>query len=159
MKNKGFTLVELILVIVILGIIAAITVPGIMDSLSESKKTGGEKIEEILKKNLELYNIDKEADLWCLENSNCTDIQKCQTVDLSKLYEQNPDIDMGDCVLADNNSLVIHNNNGSYTYSVNIKCGTGYGEKFKGKGIYETGNEVVAPYYETSNFSACDPTN
>lgn len=155
MKNKGFTLVELILVIVILGIIAAITVPGIMDSLSESKKTGGEKIEEILKKNLELYNIDKEADLWCLEDSNCTS-DECQIIKLSELYKQNPDIDMGDCVLADKNSLVIHNNNGSYTYSVNIKCGTGYGEKFKDTGTFsDTTGRAADPYYHTSDFDGC----
>ena len=41
MNKKGFTLVEILLVVVILGIISAITIPNIMESLSESKVEAG----------------------------------------------------------------------------------------------------------------------
>ena len=64
MNKKGFTLVELILVIVIIGIIAAITIPNIMESLNESKKEGGQSVENLLIENLKLYNIDNGNEAW-----------------------------------------------------------------------------------------------
>ena len=48
MNNKGLTLVELLLVIVIIGIIGAITIPNIMEAYSESRRQGGETVEDIL---------------------------------------------------------------------------------------------------------------
>ena len=127
MNKNGFTLVELILVVVIIGIISAITIPSIMDALSESKATGGESVEKLLETNLELYNTDHKEDLWCLEDSICIDDENkktCINVSLNELYNMNPDIDFGDCVLKDNNSLVIKRDieTNSYTYSANIVC-------------------------------------
>ena len=126
MNKNGFTLVELILVVVIIGIISAITIPSIMDALSESKTTGGETVEKLLETNLELYNTDNKEDLWCLEDSNCSNTElakSCISVSINTLYSMNPDIDFGDCVLKDNNSLVIKRlDNGNFTYSANIVC-------------------------------------
>ena len=70
MKNKGFTLVELILVVVIMGIISAIVIPSIMKGLSDSEKQGGKSVEELLINNLKLYNDDNKFDIWCSENND-----------------------------------------------------------------------------------------
>ncbi len=64
MNKKGFTLVELMLVIVIIGIISVITIPNIMEALDDSRTEGGSTMEKTLKKQLELYNTDKEEDMW-----------------------------------------------------------------------------------------------
>lgn len=158
MNKKGFTLVELILVVVIIGIISAITIPSIMDALSESKTTGGETVEKLLETNLELYNTDNKEDLWCLEDSKCEsdDPNKtCITVQLNDLYSMNPDIDFGDCVLKDNNSLVIRRDtdNNSYTYSANIVCSKGFKESIPNHIL--NGKDTSNQYYETQGFQNC----
>lgn len=158
MNKNGFTLVELILVVVIIGIISAITIPSIMDALSESKTTGGETVEKLLETNLELYNTDNKEDLWCLEDSNCSNTElakSCISVSINTLYSMNPDIDFGDCVLKDNNSLVIKRlDNGNFTYSANIVCS----KEFKNdtNHILDSGKDSNPNiYYRTSSFEGC----
>ena len=158
MNKNGFTLVELILVVVIIGIISAITIPSIMDALSESKTTGGETVEKILETNLELYNTDNKEDLWCLEDSNCTGpelTKSCISVSINTLYSMNPDIDFGDCVLKDEDSLVIKRlDNGNFTYSANIVCSKDF--KNDTNHILDSGkgsNPNI--YYKTSSFEGC----
>ena len=163
MKNKGFTLVELILVVVILGILSAIVIPGIMKSLNESRRDSGESIEKILKENLQLYNIDHKDDIWCSENSKDDGLEndsglnrKCkkpgesEIVSVSDLYSTNPDIDMGECLLHNPNSLKVtmDKSGDKFKYEVKIVCG---------KDIRDSsGNKIIANrdtakniYYET----------
>lgn len=124
MNKKGFTLVELILVIVIIAIIGAITIPNIIELYTESRRKGGESIEELLEKNLELYNKDNEEDIWCTEDSSedCYE-ENPYTVDVRDLFNLNPDIDMGDCLLKNDQSLKISKvSNRSYSYSASIVC-------------------------------------
>lgn len=161
MKNKGFTLVELILVVVILGILSAIVIPGIMKSLNESRRDSGESIEKILKENLELYNIDHKDDIWCSENSKDDGIEVdpgntgCKqsgyiTVDIKDLYDANPDIDMGECLLQDSNSLkVTRDESGDkFKYEVKIVCGKDIKDN-NGNKIIENWDTAKSIYYET----------
>lgn len=163
MKNKGFTLVELILVVVILGILSAIVIPGIMKSLNESRRDSGESIEKILKENLELYNIDHKDDIWCSENSkddglendpvlntNCKKPGEYDIVSVSDLYSTNPDIDMGECLLQDSNSLkIIRDESGDkFKYEVKIVCGKDIRDS-SGNKIIENWDTAKSIYYET----------
>ena len=163
MKNKGFTLVELILVVVILGILSAIVIPGIMKSLNESRRDSGESIEKILKENLELYNIDHKDDIWCSENSKDDGLEnepgpntKCKQpgdsiiVSVSDLYSTNPDIDMGECLLQDSNSLKITRDDSGdkFKYKVKIVCGKDIKDS-SGNKIIENRDTAKNIYYET----------
>lgn len=159
MNKNGFTLVELILVVVIIGIISAITIPSIMNGLSESKATGGESVEKLLETNLELYNTDNKEDLWCLEDSKCESKEQnktCITVSLNDLYSMNPDIDFGDCVLRDGNSLVIKRNiaTNSYTYHANIVCSKDFKNDVNHI-LDSTQADNSNQYYETQGFQSC----
>jgi type IV pilus assembly protein PilA len=58
MKNKGYTLVELLAVIVILGIILVLAVPSITNSINFSRKEAFVKSEEELARAAENYIVN-----------------------------------------------------------------------------------------------------
>lgn len=165
MKNKGFTLVELLLVIVIIGIIGAITFTSISEAVSENRTKGGESIEQLLEKNLKLYNIDNEADLWCLEGYNCTPDSGTLYYDIpiKELYLRNPDIDMGECLLADdtNSLLIVKTAEGDYNYYANIVCGTKLQEHSDSDKFPKVvaNSEDSSIYYRTSSDDMLDLTS
>lgn len=68
MRNKGFTLIELILVITLLGIIALIAVPTITGILNDSKKEASKDQEKI---------IINAAKTYMVNNSNKLPKDKC----------------------------------------------------------------------------------
>jgi len=85
LKSKGFTLVELLAVIILIGLIAVITIPKIKDSLDDSKKEIAQAsavnyskqidklvLEEKMKNNSILldgdYNIDSNGNIYNEEN-------------------------------------------------------------------------------------------
>lgn len=159
MKNKGFTLVELILVVVIMGIISAIVIPSIMKGLSDSEKQGGESVEKLLINNLKLYNDDNKFDIWCSENNDapgCKGTNESLTVRIEDLYAFNPDINMGECLLQDENSLSITNTDKGFTYTAKIICSKNYNEykddttgKIVESGKYDT--MIKDSYYQTQS--------
>jgi general secretion pathway protein G len=57
-KNKGFTLIELMVVIVILGILAGLVLPRFMGRTEEAKKTKARLQIENLEGALKLYKLD-----------------------------------------------------------------------------------------------------
>ena len=60
MKNKGFTLVELLAVIAIMAIILIIAIPNVMESLNEGKrKTFGNEVTTIQNSAKTQFNLDK----------------------------------------------------------------------------------------------------
>lgn len=124
MKKEGFTLVELLLVIVIIGIVSAFTIPNIMEAYGESRRKGGEAIEKVLIENLKLYNEDNKDDLWNINAPVAQIVYGSKYLSISDLYNLNPDIDMGQCLLLDSNSLVITHDKttGDFKYDVKIVC-------------------------------------
>jgi len=61
MKNKGFTLVELLAVVALLAIIAAIAFPFIQDSIEESRENTYKE---------QVRTIEYAAKRWAADNSN-----------------------------------------------------------------------------------------
>lgn len=119
MKNKGFSLVELLLVIVIMSIITLLVMPNINDILSTGKEKKYTSIEDILKTNLELYNIDYKEDLW--DDKEETEEK---VIDYSVIRDINPDINLDNCSV--NKLLIKKVNKNKFTYHACITCGDEY---------------------------------
>jgi prepilin-type N-terminal cleavage/methylation domain-containing protein len=60
-NKKGFTLIELVIVIMILGILAAMVIPALQKSLDGQKEETGRKIEQVYKEKEEVYEEKKEV--------------------------------------------------------------------------------------------------
>lgn len=58
MRNKGFTLVEIIVVIAILGILAAIVLPMVGNHVSQGKEASARKALEIVRSQISLYQFE-----------------------------------------------------------------------------------------------------
>jgi general secretion pathway protein G len=58
MKNRGFTLIEVLVVVAILGILAAIVVPRIMDRPDEAKRVAARADIGAIVQALKLYRLD-----------------------------------------------------------------------------------------------------
>ncbi|SRR5574344_1590826 len=112
MNKKGFTLVELLFVVVLMAIIAMITMPNIFEMLDSSKTKKYEEYEKILVENLKLYNIDKKEELW---------VNGAASISISgtDLLQFNPDINIDGCQI---NELNIIRTNNNYQYSVCLAC-------------------------------------
>lgn len=94
MKNKGFTLAELLGVIAILGIIALITVPAINRSLNQGKDDLYETQIEQLKKGAQDYyteHLDEMPEE--IDSSSCKTIDELQKGGYLPLDIKNPKTD------------------------------------------------------------------
>ncbi len=58
MRSKGFTLIELMVVLVILGVLAAIIAPKIMDRPDEARRVAAQQDIASLQQALKLYRLD-----------------------------------------------------------------------------------------------------
>ncbi|MHC5116328.1 MAG: type IV pilin protein [Planctomycetota bacterium] len=63
MKKNGFTLVELMIVVTILGILAAIVIPEFQGHASESRESAVKSSLHTVRSQIELYNMQHESDL------------------------------------------------------------------------------------------------
>lgn len=123
MNKKGFTLVELILIITLMAVISVIVIPNILDALSSSKQQKYESLYILVEKNMKLYNDKYSVDLWsnnktffdfCEGSSNCIN-------GINKLKESGSDIVLDDCII---NTMTITKNDLKYTYNLTMTCGT-----------------------------------
>lgn len=76
MKNKGFTLVELITVIILLGVLSLISFPIISDSIKNSKQKASD---------IQTKQIIRAAESWASENTSLLDETNRYTLNLSTL--------------------------------------------------------------------------
>ena len=60
-KNTGFTLIEVMIVVVILGILAAVVVPKILDRPDQAKMVAANSDIAVIMQQLKLYRIDNNA--------------------------------------------------------------------------------------------------
>ena len=61
-NNKGFTLIELIMVTIILGILAAVAVPRYMGTVNRAEAAAEDAVLSALKANAEAYAMEKFMD-------------------------------------------------------------------------------------------------
>ena len=118
MKKNGFTLIEVLLVVTIFAMIMTIVAPAIMKAVGRNYEQKYIALEKVLKTNLELYNEDRNEDIWGFDMSTAP---TCAQVDLTNLSEVNPDIQMDDCEIGEMwiKRDEITNN---YEYNIQIKC-------------------------------------
>ncbi len=123
MRNKrGFTLVEVLLVIVIISIITLLVMPNISDILSTGKNKKYKTIEDMVRTSLELYNIDYKEDLWSNEYTN---VETYNVEDPKTIIKQaNPDLDLDGCVI--NKLKITRTGTDTFTYDVCISCSDNY---------------------------------
>ena len=93
MNKNGFTLLEILLCIVIMGLAIAIVVPNVSKILEKSRIESAKSIEYMLEHNLELYNEKNLNSIWCTEDSdeNCLTIGD-KEVTLDELLTMNKNI-------------------------------------------------------------------
>ena len=146
MNKKGFTLIEVLSVLIIIIVIAAIIFPSVTSHLDKNRQTTAKNIEKLLISNLELYNTDNEEQLW--QNTNT-----CVVVSMDDLLQKNPNIDLGECLLTNENALVIKKENESFKYSANITCGKNIKSLSTNKYIFSS---VDKAYYKSTNVYRCN---
>jgi len=116
MNKKAFTLVEMLFIVVLIGIIATIVFPNIMDAVKQSKIDEYENTAKILRQSLELYNQDYKEDLWSDENQNV------YKPSLNDLQSVNPSLKINGKCSVQSDGLQITKNDTQFQYQVHIVC-------------------------------------
>ena len=63
-KHKGFTLIEILIVVVILGILAAIVIPQFTDASQEAAESNLRSQLQTIRSQIELYNVQNPATMF-----------------------------------------------------------------------------------------------
>lgn len=124
MNKKGFTLIELILVITLMAVISVLVIPNILDALNSSKQQKYESLYKLIEKNMKLYNDKYEVDLWSNNTTNtynfCSENDDGCSSGISKLKDSGSDINLDDCKIK---LMTITKEDTSYNYNLILECG------------------------------------
>ena len=138
-KKKGFTVVELLTVIVIIGIMAAIAIPTVTGIIQKSRKQYYKTVED----NLKLAGIDYYSKNSKNRPKNRLDSATVSLKDLSNgsYIKDVVDHKGNACDIEKSKVVITKNANGKYDYQACLVCGE----------EYQTDNAICADDYNPSN--------
>ena len=124
MNKKGFTLVELILVITLMAVISVLVIPNIMDSLDSSKEEKYKSLVKLVQKNMKYYNEKNEIDLWGEDASDgvvdmCEGSESGCITGLAKIKESGSELNLDDCTVK---TMTIEKSGDNYKYNTILEC-------------------------------------
>lgn len=128
LNNKGFTLVELLVVMVILGIITAFSIPMIRNIQQKNNISKFKVFEDSLINGAKLY-IDSYGEDEFSETTVCRDISFNEMKD--KMLVKDFTIEGVNCNTEDTFVRVTKDSKKNYRYSVQISCVSGNNEVYK----------------------------
>lgn len=142
-NNKGFTLIEVLVAITIMGIITVMALPGVQQLQSRNRERKYEKYGESLVSSAKLYVDSNEEDIFGYALSGCADItyKELETKALAKDYETNGVTCAGNPDTEDHSDdtfIHVEKNNNKYVYQPYITCT----DKKTGKIVYQTPDVV-----------------
>lgn len=111
MKQKGFTLIELIAVIVILGLIALVVFPAINSVINDSRESAYQSQIRIIEKAAKEYYLENYKDLPEQTNNACTAISVETLIEKGFISEEE---------LNENKNIINPKTNESLTGSVQV---------------------------------------
>lgn len=141
-NNKGFTLIEVLVAITIMGIITVMALPGVQQLQSRNRERKFEKYGESLVSSTKLYVDSNEEDIFGYAVSGCADISfsDLEAKTLAKDYETNGISCVGNMTnadLRDDTFIHVEKKNNKYVYQPYITC-----TDKTGKIVYQTPDVV-----------------
>ena len=120
LNNKGFTLVELLAVVVILVIIMLVAIPNISSSIERRKIKNETKMKEVIIDASESY-VDRITNLYLCDKKKCI-MSVSDLVDAGYLVKNEVKDYMGSCFIYDNDTKEIDSDN----FNADICNNSGY---------------------------------
>lgn len=141
-NNKGFTLIEVLVAITIMGIITVMALPGVQQLQSRNRERKYEKYGESLVSSAKLYVDSNGEDIFGYAVSGCADItfSELEAKALAKDYETNGITCVGNMTnddLRDDTFIHVEKKNNKYVYQPYITC-----TDKTGKIVYQTPDVV-----------------